>query len=232
MHPRTTVWRAGLLGSALCLLLCSCAGTSSAGPSSSAARSAGSVPSTGTPSSSGGASSGGASSGGASTGTYTPAAGTDTNGALLQTYTNHKLHYHMLIPGGWHVSHSHGIVRIAKLGNVIVIASRAGKFPPKPKGVSAALDKQVKKHAILDVRSRPRTVDLPHAGKAVRVVFTKDRPATDTAPEATVIVTRYLLSHGDKIIILSMQSPDTRHNAPVFGLLADSFAWDKGSKGS
>jgi len=115
---------------------------------------------------------------------------------------------------------------------VIVIASRPGKFPPKPKGVGTALDKQVKKHAIMDVRSRPRTVDLPHAGKAVRVVFTKDRPATDTAPEATVIVTRYLLFHGNRIVILSMQSPDTRHNGAVFGLLADSFAWDKGAKSS
>lgn len=227
MHPRTNVWRAGLLGSALCLVLCSCASTSSAGAGSSGARSAGPVSSTGST-----AVSGGSSSGGASTGTYTPAAGTDTDGALLQTYTNHKLHYHMLVPGGWNVSHSHGIVRIAKLGNVIVIASRPGKYPPKPKGVKAALDKQVEKNAIMDVRSRPRTVDLPHAGKAVRVVFTKDRPATDTAPEATVIVTRYLLFHGNRIVILSMQSPDTRHNAPVFGLLADSFTWDKSGKGS
>ena len=30
----------------------------------------------------------------------------------------------------------------------------------------------------------------------------------------------------------AMQSPDTRHNGAVFGLLADSFAWDKGAKGS
>jgi len=160
-----------------------------------------------------------------------PAAGTDTNGALLQTYTNHKLNYHMLVPGGWRVSKNHGIVRIAKLGNVIVIASRAGKFAPKPKGVSTALDKQVKKHAILDVRSKPRTVDLPHAGRAVRVVFTKNQPATGTSPESTVIVTRYLLFHDNHVVILSLQSPDTRHNAPVYGLLADSFAWDKGTTG-
>jgi hypothetical protein len=222
MHPRTTAWRAGLLGSALCLLLCSCAGTDSAGSSGSGSRPVGSVSTAATT----------PASGGASTGTYMPAAGTDTDGALLQTYTNHKLHYHMLVPGGWRVSHNHGIVRIAKLGNVIVIASRPSTFPPKPKGVGTALDKQVKKHAILEVRSKPRTVDLPHAGKAVRVVFTKDRPATDTAPEATVIVTRYLMFHKNRLIILSLQSPDTRHNAPVYSLLADSFAWDKGTKTS
>jgi len=226
MHPRTTLWRAGLLGSALCLLLCSCAGTSSAGAGSSAGRSAGSGSSGTTPAS------GGASSGGASSGTYTPAAGTDTNGALLQTYTNTRLHYHMLVPGGWRVSSKHRIVRIAKLGNVIVIASRRGKFPPKPKGVKTALAKQVKKHAIIDVVSRPRTVDLPHAGKAVRVVFTKTQPASGTSPATTVVVTRYLLFHDNHILILSFQSPDTRHNAPVYTLLADSFAWDKGTGGT
>ena len=222
MYPRTTAWRAGLLGSALCLLLCSCSTTSATGSSSGpGARSVGSSTAV---------SGGGASSGGASSGTYTPAAGTDTNGALLQTYTNGKLHYHMLVPGGWNVSKNKGIVRIAKLGNVIVIASRRGRFPPKPKGVSKALDKQFKEHAILDIRSRPRTVDLPHAGKAVRVVFTKGRPATATAPEATVIVTRYLLFHDNRIVILSLQSPDTRHNASVFDLLADSFTWDKSKR--
>ncbi len=221
MHPRITAWRAGLLGSALCLLLCSCSTTSATGSSGPA------VHSTGAASSS---ASGGASSGGASTSTYTPAAGTDTNGALLQTYTNPKLHFHMLVPGGWHVTHAKGITRIAKLGNVIVIVSRPGKFAPKPKGVDTALEKQLKNHAILDVLRRPRSVTLPHAGKAVRVVFSKDRPATDTAPEATVNVTRYLLQHGNRIVILSMQSPDTRHNEPVFDLLADSFTWDKAAK--
>jgi hypothetical protein len=156
-----------------------------------------------------------------------PAAGTDNNGALFETYTNRKGHYHMLIPGGWHVSSSHGIVRIAKLGNVIVIASRAGKFPPKPKGVADALKKQVKKHKILDVLRKPRTVDLPHAGKGVRVVFSIERAASDTAPAETVVVYRYLLQHGNRIVILSLQTPETRHNAPVYDLLADSFTWDK-----
>jgi hypothetical protein len=227
MHPRTILWSAGLLASALCLLLCSCAGTSSAGSGGSSARSAPSSTGVSAPSSSGGAS-----SGGASTGTYMPAAGTAPNGALLQTYTNHTLNYHMLVPGGWRASTNHGIVRIAKLGNVIVIVSRAGKAAPKPKGVSTALDKQVKTHAILDVRSRPRTVDLPHAGKAVRVVFTKNQPATATSPATTVVVTRYLLFHDKHVLILSFQSPDTRHNAPVYNLLADSFTWDKGTGGT
>jgi hypothetical protein len=225
MHPRITAWRAGLLGSALCLLLCSCSTTSATGSNGTALHSAGQPPS-----SAGNSVSGGVSSGGASTSTYTPAAGTDTNGALLQTYTDPRLHFHMLVPGGWHVTHAEGIARIAKLGNVIVIASRPGKFAPKPKGVDTALEKQLKNHAILDVLRRPRSVTLPHAGKAVRMVFSKDRPATDTAPEATVNVTRYLLQHGNRIVILSMQSPDTRHNEPVFDLLADSFTWDKAAK--
>jgi hypothetical protein len=214
-------WRTGVLALALCLLVCSCASTNATGSSGAAG---GSTPSSSAASSQ--ASSGGASSG--TTGTYTPAAGTDQNGALLQTYTNHKLRFHMLIPGGWRVSQKHGVVRIAKLGNVIVIVSRTGKFPPKAKGVSTALTKQVKKHTILAVRSKPRSIKLPHAGKVVRVVFTKDRPATDTTPEGTLIVTRYLLFHNNRIIIMSMQTPSDRHNAPIYNLLAKSITWDKG----
>lgn len=227
MHARTTVRSAGLLAAALCLLSCSCAGTSSAGSGGASSQSAPSSTAVSAPSSGGGAS-----SGGPSTGTYMPAAGTASNGALLQTYTNNKLNYHMLVPGGWRVSTNHGIVRIAKLGNVIVIVSRAGKAAPKPKGVSTALDKQVNTHAILNVRSRPRTVDLPHAGKSVRVVFTKNQPATGTSPATTVVVTRYLLFHQNHVLILSFQSPATRHNGPVYSLLANSFTWDKGTGGT
>ncbi len=231
MHPRPLLRRAGALGAAwrtqalalaLCLLVCSCASTNATGSSGATGRSTPSGSAASSPSSSGGSSSGG------TTATYTPAAGTDQNGALLQTYTNHKLRFHMLIPGGWRVSQKHGVVRIAKLGNVIVIVSRAAKFAPKAKGVTTALTKQVKKHKILAVRSRPHTVKLAHAGKTVRVVFTKDRPATDTSPEATLIVTRYLLFHNGKIIIMSMQTPSDRHNAPVYSLLADSITWDTG----
>jgi hypothetical protein len=133
----------------------------------------------------------------------------------------------MLVPGGWNISTAHGIVRIAKLGNVIVIATRAGKFPPKPKGVKAALKKQVKKHTINEVLRTPRSVKLAHAGEAVRVVFSTTRPASDTAPEETIIVDRYLLFHGNRIVILSLQTPETRDNGLVYAMLADSFTWDK-----
>jgi hypothetical protein len=214
MTVSTTLGRACLLA-LLCLAACACASTS-------AATSGGSRPQT-TAAGSGTTPPG---SSGPPTGTYVPAAGTDNNGALFETYTDRKGGYHMLVPGGWHASKAHGIVRIARLGNVIVIASRPGKFPPKAKGVKTALQKQLKKHKILDVLHKPRTVDLPHAGKAVRVVFSKDHPASDTEPEGTTIVYRYLLQHGNTIVVLSLQTPDTRDNGPVYDLLADSFTWD------
>ena len=65
------------------------------------------------------------------TGGYVPAAGTDKSGAMFQTYSDPKLGYHLLYPGGWNVSHAKGVVRIAKLGNVIVIASRAPSSRPR-----------------------------------------------------------------------------------------------------
>jgi hypothetical protein len=160
----------------------------------------------------------------ASTGGYVPAAGTDKSGALFQTYSDHKLGYHLLYPGGWNVSHAKGVVRIAKLGNVIVITSRDAKFPPKLKGVRAALKKQQKSKAIVTVPLPPRTVKL---GKtpAIKMAFTKQRPASDTAPAATLNVYRYLVFHDGHIVILSLQSPDTVDNRLAYQMVADSFGF-------
>jgi hypothetical protein len=113
---------------------------------------------------------------GESTATYVPAAGTDNSGAIFQSYRNRKAGYHLLYPGGWHVSTHAGIVRIAKLGNAIVIATRPAKSAPK-----------VKAKAVLAVESQPRQVML-HGGPTLRMAFTKKRPATSTAPAATMRV--------------------------------------------
>ena len=153
-----------------------------------------------------------------------PASGTDKSGALFQTYTDRKLHYHLRYPGGWNVSRKGGTVRIAKLGNVIVITSRAATYQPKLKGVRAAVKKQQKQKDILKLVVPPRTVQL--GGKtAIKMVYTKQRPATDTAPEATLLVYRYLLYHDDHIVVLSLQSPEPIDNKLAYKLVADSFGW-------
>lgn len=176
------------------------------------------------------ASSGGGSSGPAtttppaSTG-YVPAAGTDKNGAIFDTYTSKKLGLHMLYPGGWNVSSAKGVTRIAKLGNAILIANRPAKSAPKLKGVKSALKQQRKKKAILDVVKPPRLVKLGSAGPAIRMVFTKAHPATDTSPAGKLAVLRYLLYHNGHIVILSMQSPTERDNSAAYRLMADSIGW-------
>jgi hypothetical protein len=212
MHRRgSSTLRAGLLGFGLCALLAGCAGTSGSASQASSAPVGGTAP----PPASGG-----------STGTYIPAAGTDNSGAIFQSYSNHKARYHLLYPGGWHVSTNAGIVRIAKLGNAIVIATRPAKNAPQVKPVQAAIATQLKAKAILAVESQPRQVTL-HGGSALRMVFTKMRPATSTAPAATLRVYRYLLFHSDRLVILSMQSPDTLDNKIAYDLVANSFGWDK-----
>jgi hypothetical protein len=207
----TSTLRAGLLlGIGLCALA-GCTGSSGSASQGSSAPAGSAAP----PPASGG-----------STGTYVPAAGTDTSGAIFQTYSNHKARYHLLYPGGWHVSTHAGIVRIAKLGNAIVIATRAAKNAPKVKPVQAALATQLKAKAILSVELQPRQIKL-HGHPAMRMVFTKKRPATSTAPAATLRVYRYLLFHAGRIVILSMQSPDTLDNTIAYDLVANSFGWDK-----
>jgi hypothetical protein len=164
------------------------------------------------------------SSSGGTTGTYVPAAGTDKSGAVFQTYTNHKLGYGLLYPGGWNVTKKDGIVRIAKLGNSIVIATRASKNAPKVKPVRAALIAQQKKKTVLHIESRPTSTEL-HGDPAIKMVFTKDKPATADAPEDTLRVYRYLVFHKGHIVILSLQTPTSRDNTQAYDLIANSLSW-------
>jgi hypothetical protein len=164
------------------------------------------------------------SSSGGTTGTYVPAAGTDKSGAVFQTYTNHKLGYGLLYPGGWNVTTKDGIVRIAKLGNSIVIATRASKNAPKVKPVRAALIAQQKKKTVLHIESRPTSTEL-HGDPAIKMVFTKDKPATADAPEDTLRVYRYLVFHKGHIVILSLQTPTSRDNTQAYDLIANSLSW-------
>jgi len=166
------------------------------------------------------------SSSGATTGSYVPAAGTDPSGAIFQTYTNHKLGYQMLYPGGWNVTEKGGIVRIAKLGNSIVIATRKSKNAPKAKPVRTALIGQQKTKAVLAIESRPKSMKL-NGNPAIRMVFTKDKPATANTPEDTLRVYRYLVFHNGQIVILSLQSPTSRDNAQAYDLIANSLSWPK-----
>jgi hypothetical protein len=190
-----------------------CAGSSASPSSSGSSGSAASQPS----------------SSGGSTGTYVPAAGTDKSGAVFQTYTNHKLGYQMLYPGGWNVTKKGGIVRIAKLGNSIVIATRKSKNAPKVKPVRAALIAQQKKKTVLDIESRPKSTEL-NGDPAIKMVFTKDKPATSNTPEDTLRVYRYLVFHKGYIVILSLQTPTSRDNKQAYDVIANSLSWP-GKKG-
>jgi hypothetical protein len=166
------------------------------------------------------------SSSAAAPGTYVPAAGTDKSGAVFQTYTNPKLGYQLLYPGGWTVTKKDGIVRIAKLGNSIVIATRKSKNAPRVKPVRAALIGHQKKKTVLDVESRPKATEL-NGEPAIRMVFTKDKPATDDTPEDTLRVYRYLVFHKGQIVILSLQTPTSRDNKQAYDLIANSLSWPK-----
>ncbi len=169
------------------------------------------------------------SSSGGTTGSYVPAAGTDPSGAIFQTYTNPKLGYQMLYPGGWNVTTKDGTVRMAKLGNSIVIATRKSKDAPKVKPVRAALIAQQKKKTVLVIESRPKSVKL-NGDPAIKMVFTKDKPATANTSEDTLRVYRYLVFHKGQLVILSLQSPTSRDNAQAYDLIANSLSWP-GKKG-
>ena len=104
---------------------------------------------------------------------------------LLDAATLDKLGYRLIYPGGWNVTRAGTTVRIAKFGNAIVVAERPAGSAPKLKGVRAAIKKQRAKGGLLAVTVPARPVSLS-AGRALRVVFTQARAATDTSPAATL----------------------------------------------
>ena len=158
-------------------------------------------------------------------GTYVPASGTDPkSGLLFDTYTSAKLGYRLIYPGGWNLTRSGTTVRIAKFGNVMVIAERPAGSAASVKGVKAALKKQKAKGNLLAVTLPARTVSLS-AGRAVRVVYTPARKASATSPAATLLVDRYILYHDGKVVVLSMQGPQQFDNRLAYRLIARTFAW-------
>jgi hypothetical protein len=159
-----------------------------------------------------------------STGTYVPASGTSHTGLLFDEYTSRKDGYRTIYPGGWNVSRKGSTVRIAKFGNAIVVAVRPAKSAPKVAGVKAALKKQRSKGGLLEVTKPAREVTLP-AGKAVRVVFTQARPVSSTSDAATLVVYRYILFHGGKVVVLSMLGPQEFDNRVAYKLIAEHFGW-------
>lgn len=206
---------------AVALVASGCARDSASLSSGAAAGSSGGA----SAASSGGGSSAPASSGPAASTGYVPAAGTDKNGAIFDTYSSKKLGLHMLYPGGWNVSTSKGVTRIAKLGNAILIAQRDAKNAPKLKGVKAASKAQHRKKAILTIVKKPRLVKLASGGRAIGMEFTKAHPATSTTPAGNLTVLRYLLFHNGHIVILTMQSPANRDNSAAYKLMANSLGW-------
>jgi len=79
---------------------------------------------------------------------------------------------------------------------------------------------------VLDIEARPKSTTL-NGDPAIRMVFTKDKPATADAPEDTLRVYRYLVFHNGHIVILSLQTPTSRDNAQAYDLIANSLSWPK-----
>ena len=78
----------------------------------------------------------------------------------------------------------------------------------------------------IPIESRPKSTKL-NGRPAIRMVFTKDKPATAVAPEDTLRVYRYLVFHNGQIVILSLQTPTSRDNKQAYDLIANSLSWPK-----
>jgi len=162
-------------------------------------------------------------SGGSSTG-FQPPTGTSKTGLLFEQYSNGQFGYTFPYPGGWRVKEDGDVTRIAKLGNAIVVVVRPATTQPKPKGVLESLDKQVASGTIAEIVERPAITKVGRA-PAMRMIFTQVRPATDTAPETTMVVLRYLLFHDGKLAVLSLQSPEGVDNIDAYEFIVRRFSW-------
>lgn len=163
---------------------------------------------------------GGASSGGS----FVPPTGTSTTGLLFEQYSNARFGYRLSYPGGWRVTENGDTTRIAKLGNAMVVVVRDASSVPRAKSVKKALAKQLDQGTVAKVLDAPTDVKLAGV-PGVRMLFTQERPATDTAPAETIVVLRYLLFHRGKIAVFSLQSPQGVDNLDAYEFIARHFSW-------
>jgi len=134
---------------------------------------------------------------------------------VFLTFLNAAGGYSMKYPEGWAQSGAGKSVTIRDKNNIVRVVVAKGGLP-----TAAAA-----KHGLAHVTSGPSPLTIA-GSPALKVVYTTESaPNPVTGKRVTLVVDRYYLSHGGRLAIVDLGTPQGVDNVDAYRLMVQSFRW-------
>jgi hypothetical protein len=139
------------------------------------------------------------------------------------TLNDQRLHIAMIYPEGWTVQEGASGVSIRDKNNLVRIALSNGPAPTTA-GVQAQLAALKSSTPALTTGS-VQTITLK-SGPAVKATYTtQSAPNPVTGKQVTLMVDRYVLSHGGRVAVVELGTPTGVDNIDAYKRMIQSFKW-------
>jgi hypothetical protein len=139
------------------------------------------------------------------------------------TLNNQHLRIAMIYPEGWTVQEGASGVSIKDKNNLVRIAVSNGPAPTTA-SVQAQLAALKRSTPALSTGS-VQTISLK-SGPAVKATYTtQSAPNPVTGKQVTLMVDRYVLSHGGRVAIVELGTPTGVDNVDAYRRMIQSFKW-------
>jgi hypothetical protein len=139
------------------------------------------------------------------------------------TLNNRRLRIAMIYPEGWTVKEAVSNVSITDKNNLVRIALSNGP-PPTSASVQAQLAALKRSMPALATGS-VQMISLK-SGPAMKATYTtQSAPNPVTGKQVTLMVDRYVLSHGGRVAIVELGTPAGVDNVDAYRRMIESFKW-------
>jgi hypothetical protein len=139
------------------------------------------------------------------------------------TLNNRHLHIAMVYPEGWSVKEAASGVTIKDKNNLVRIELSNGPAPTSA-SVQAQLAALKRSTPALTTGS-VQTISLK-SGPAVKATYTtQSTPNPVTGKQVTLLVDRYVLSHGGRVAVVELGTPAGVDNVDAYKRMIESFKW-------
>jgi hypothetical protein len=134
-----------------------------------------------------------------------------------------RLHISMIYPEGWTVQERASGVSIKDKNNLVRIVLSNGPAPTSA-SVQAQLAALRRANPALTTGS-VQTISLK-SGPAVKATYTtQSAPNPVTGKQVTLMVDRYVLSHGGRVAVVELGTPAGVDNVDAYKRMIESFKW-------
>jgi len=151
------------------------------------------------------------------------AAGDIPDNQVFLTFRNTTAGYSMKYPEGWAQKGAGGDITFRDKNNIVHVTVTSGPVP-----TIASVKAQLAQLAATTTSfsaGQPATMTISGA-PAVKVTYTtKSAPSAVTGQSVTLIVDRYYLSHGGKVAVVDLGTPQGVDNIDAYRMMIESLRW-------